>query len=145
MLSITGWPSAFLCYYGYLHYSCAVLYLKVFRVNVITVLISFIWRRLTFLSCNSFVAASEIPSTPPMNVREHITNFCINILLSYRKFCATVSSSGQLILPEALKLLPLYTLGKYFLHIDLCWLIECFCSNYRYFNALALSCYITVS
>jgi len=40
-----------------------------------------------------------------------VTNFCINILLAYRKFCATVSSSGQLILPEALKLLPLYTLA----------------------------------
>lgn len=44
-------------------------------------------------------------------VREHITNLCINILHAYRKYCATVSSSGQLILPEALKLLPLYTLG----------------------------------
>lgn len=56
-------------------------------------------------------AANEIPSTPPLHVREQVTNFCINILLSYRKFCATVSSSGQLILPEALKLLPLYTLA----------------------------------
>lgn len=56
-------------------------------------------------------AASEIPSTPLSQVREQVTNLCINILHSYRKFCATVSSSGQLILPEALKLLPLYTLG----------------------------------
>ncbi|KAJ6353928.1 hypothetical protein OIU76_002867 [Salix suchowensis] len=56
-------------------------------------------------------AANEIPSNPPLVVREQVTNFCINILLSYRKFCATVSSSGQLILPEALKLLPLYTLA----------------------------------
>ncbi|KAL0415590.1 UNVERIFIED_CONTAM: protein transport protein Sec24-like CEF [Sesamum latifolium] len=44
-------------------------------------------------------------------VRDQATNACINILYSYRKFCATVSSSGQLILPEALKLLPLYTLA----------------------------------
>ncbi|KAJ6397698.1 hypothetical protein OIU77_018663 [Salix suchowensis] len=56
-------------------------------------------------------AVNEIPSNPPLVVREQVTNFCINILLSYRKFCATVSSSGQLILPEALKLLPLYTLA----------------------------------
>ncbi|KAJ6974570.1 hypothetical protein NC653_030623 [Populus alba x Populus x berolinensis] len=56
-------------------------------------------------------AASEIPSNPPLVIRDRVTNFCINILLSYRKFCATVSSSGQLILPEALKLLPLYTLA----------------------------------
>lgn len=58
-------------------------------------------------------AASEVPSSPLSQVREQATNLCINILLSYRKFCATVSSSGQLILPEALKLLPLYTLGKF--------------------------------
>uniref|UniRef100_A0A2P2J682 Protein transport protein Sec24C n=1 Tax=Rhizophora mucronata TaxID=61149 RepID=A0A2P2J682_RHIMU len=56
-------------------------------------------------------AANEVPSTPPLHVREQVTNFCTNILLSYRKFCATVSSSGQLILPEALKLLPLYTIA----------------------------------
>jgi hypothetical protein len=36
---------------------------------------------------------------------------CVTILYTYRKFCATASSSGQLILPEALKLLPLYTMG----------------------------------
>ncbi|KAE8666639.1 Protein transport protein Sec24-like CEF [Hibiscus syriacus] len=56
-------------------------------------------------------AAIEIPTAPLMQVRDQVTNLCINILLSYRKFCATVSSSGQLILPEALKLLPLYTLA----------------------------------
>ena len=56
-------------------------------------------------------AANEIPTRPLPVVREQVTNLCINALSSYRKFCATVSSSGQLILPEALKLLPLYTLG----------------------------------
>lgn len=56
-------------------------------------------------------AANEIPSSPLLQVREQIINLCVNILHSYRKFCATVSSSGQLILPEALKLLPLYTLA----------------------------------
>jgi protein transport protein SEC24 len=35
----------------------------------------------------------------------------VHTLFSYRKFCATTSSSGQLILPEALKLLPLYSLA----------------------------------
>ncbi|KAG5522496.1 hypothetical protein RHGRI_034613 [Rhododendron griersonianum] len=55
--------------------------------------------------------ANEIPSSPLPQVREQVTNLCINILHSYRKFCATVSSAGQLILPEALKLLPLYTLA----------------------------------
>jgi protein transport protein SEC24 len=44
-------------------------------------------------------------------MREAFTNKCVMTLYSYRKFCATTSSSGQLILPEALKLLPLYTLA----------------------------------
>ncbi|GMI82930.1 hypothetical protein like AT4G32640 [Hibiscus trionum] len=56
-------------------------------------------------------AAIEIPTAPLQQVKDQVTNLCINTLLSYRKFCATVSSSGQLILPEALKLLPLYTLA----------------------------------
>lgn len=55
--------------------------------------------------------ANGIPTSPLSQVREQMTNLCINILHSYRKYCATVSSSGQLILPEALKLLPLYTLA----------------------------------
>ena len=58
-----------------------------------------------------FAAANEIPSTPLLQVRERLTDRCISVLCSYRKFCATVTSSGQLILPETLKLLPLYILG----------------------------------
>ncbi|GJN13349.1 hypothetical protein PR202_gb00042 [Eleusine coracana subsp. coracana] len=42
---------------------------------------------------------------------DQVTSTCINVLQSYRKYCASVSSSGQLILPEALKLLPLYALA----------------------------------
>ena len=45
------------------------------------------------------------------SLREQMVTKCVNTLFSYRKFCATTSSSGQLILPEALKLLPLYTLA----------------------------------
>ncbi|CAM6106579.1 unnamed protein product [Calypogeia fissa] len=56
-------------------------------------------------------AAHEVPSLPLSQVRDQITSQCVNILYTYRKFCATASSSGQLILPEALKLLPLYTLA----------------------------------
>ncbi|KAI3775586.1 hypothetical protein L1987_50165 [Smallanthus sonchifolius] len=65
----------------------------------------------TQFACFLKQAANEIPSTLLLQVRERVTDLCINILHSYRKFCATVSSSGQLILPEALKLLPLYTLA----------------------------------
>lgn len=64
--------------------------------------------------CILCTAANEIPLSALLRVREQVTNLCISSLLSYRKFCATVSSSGQLILPEALKLLPLYTLGIFF-------------------------------
>ncbi|CAG8657181.1 5507_t:CDS:10 [Rhizophagus irregularis] len=35
---------------------------------------------------------------------------CVKILLSYRRHCASSSSPGQLILPEAFKLFPLYAL-----------------------------------
>lgn len=56
-------------------------------------------------------AAKEVPAAPLSQVREEMTNFCVTTLSAYRKFCATASSSGQLILPEALKLLPLYTLA----------------------------------
>jgi len=50
---------------------------------------------------------------PLEKVRTNATASCVDILYSYRKYCCSnnQSSSGQLILPEALKLLPLYTLA----------------------------------
>ncbi|GLU01056.1 hypothetical protein SLE2022_183820 [Rubroshorea leprosula] len=104
-------------------FQCALLYTTVYgqrRIRVTnlslpcTNMLSNLFRAAdldTQFACFLKQAASEIPTSPLMQVREQVTNLCINILLSYRKFCATVSSSGQLILPEALKLLPLYTLG----------------------------------
>lgn len=84
------------------------------------------------------VAASEIPSKPLPLVREQVTNLCINALFSYRKFCATVSSSGQLILPEALKLLPLYTLGMFLqMFYD-----EQFCVNIFVIVCSLFMCYV---
>ncbi|XP_060880025.1 protein transport protein Sec24D-like isoform X2 [Metopolophium dirhodum] len=41
-------------------------------------------------------------------VKEAITNKTAQILATYRKHCAPPSSAGQLILPECLKLMPLY-------------------------------------
>lgn len=46
-----------------------------------------------------------------VKTREQLIDNCVNVLFNYRKHCATASSSGQLILPESLKLLPLYTLA----------------------------------
>ncbi|XP_050221483.1 protein transport protein SEC24 C-like [Mercurialis annua] len=104
-------------------FQCALLYTTVYgqrRIRVTTLSLpctnnlSNLFRMAdldTQFVCFLKQAANDIPSAPPLDVREQVTNFCINILLAYRKFCATVSSSGQLILPEALKLLPLYTLA----------------------------------
>ncbi|KAM5553465.1 protein transport protein Sec24-like [Rosa sericea] len=104
-------------------FQCAVLYTTVYgqrRIRVTTLslpctsMLSNLFRAAdldTQFSCYMKQAANEITSSPLLRVREQMTNLCISSLLSYRKFCATVSSSGQLILPEALKLLPLYTLA----------------------------------
>jgi len=45
------------------------------------------------------------------SARDALIKRCVNTLHVYRKSCATSSSLAQLILPESLKLLPLYTLG----------------------------------
>lgn len=50
-------------------------------------------------------------NAPPPKVRESLVNACIDCLANYRRRVATASSSGQLVLPEPLKLLPLCTLG----------------------------------
>ncbi|KAK3017807.1 hypothetical protein RJ639_003664 [Escallonia herrerae] len=105
-------------------FQCALLYTTVYgerriRVSTLslpcTTMLTNLFRSAdldTQFACFLKQAASEIPSSPLLQIREQLTNHCINILHSYRKFCATVSSSGQLILPEALKLLPLYTLAS---------------------------------
>jgi protein transport protein SEC24 len=50
-------------------------------------------------------------SPSPAALRERATSDAVTVLHAYRRYCASNSSAGQLILPEALKLLPLYTLG----------------------------------
>ncbi|BBN17285.1 protein transport protein SEC24 [Marchantia polymorpha subsp. ruderalis] len=104
-------------------FQCALLYTTVTgqrRIRVITLSLS-----CTSVLSNLFrgadldaqftyflkTSAQEIPNVPLTQVRDQMTAQCVNILYTYRKFCATASSSGQLILPEALKLLPLYTLA----------------------------------
>ncbi|PON36117.1 Zinc finger, FYVE/PHD-type [Parasponia andersonii] len=104
-------------------FQCALLYTTVYgqrRIRVTTLslpctnMLSYLFRAAdldTQFTCFLKQAANEIPFNSLSRVREQVTNLCINSLLAYRKFCATPSSSGQLILPEALKLLPLYTLA----------------------------------
>ncbi|XP_051147877.1 protein transport protein Sec24-like CEF [Andrographis paniculata] len=105
-------------------FQCALLYTTVYgqrRIRVSTLslpstnMLSNLFRSAdldTQFACILKQTAIEIPLAPLAQVREQATNVCISILYSYRKFCATAAtSSGQLILPEALKLLPLYTLA----------------------------------
>mmetsp|Transcript_148803 Transcript_148803/g.477954 ORF Transcript_148803/g.477954 Transcript_148803/m.477954 type:complete len:1081 (+) Transcript_148803:146-3388(+) len=42
------------------------------------------------------------------NFKEKMTKSCVDMLHAYRVNCASMTSAGQLILPESLKLLPLY-------------------------------------
>ncbi|KDR14171.1 protein transport protein Sec24C-like [Zootermopsis nevadensis] len=44
----------------------------------------------------------------PKSVKENLVNRCAQMLACYRKNCASPTSAGQLILPECMKLLPLY-------------------------------------
>ncbi|XP_066549901.1 protein transport protein Sec24C isoform X1 [Amia ocellicauda] len=53
-------------------------------------------------------AFRSVLSNPTKNVRDSLINQCAQILACYRKNCASPSSAGQLILPECMKLLPVY-------------------------------------
>lgn len=44
----------------------------------------------------------------PKAIKDSVVNRAAQILATYRKNCASPSSAGQLILPECMKLLPLY-------------------------------------
>jgi len=44
-------------------------------------------------------------------VRASLVDKCVDVLAAYRKHCASTTSPGQLILPESLKLLPIYVLA----------------------------------
>nr|XP_016479832.1 PREDICTED: protein transport protein Sec24-like At4g32640 [Nicotiana tabacum] len=104
-------------------FQCALLYTTIYgqrriRVSTLSLPCTTVLGNLflsadldTQFTCILKQVASEVATAPLPQIREHVTNHCINILHSYRKFCATVSSSSHLVLPEALKILPLYTLA----------------------------------
>uniref|UniRef100_A0A6Q2XG72 SEC24 homolog C, COPII coat complex component n=1 Tax=Esox lucius TaxID=8010 RepID=A0A6Q2XG72_ESOLU len=62
----------------------------------------------TIISFFSKYAYRSILNTPTKTVRDTLVNQCAQILACYRKNCASPSSAGQLILPECMKLLPVY-------------------------------------
>lgn len=53
-------------------------------------------------------ATYKLLDNNPKLVKDSIVNRAAQILATYRKNCATPSSAGQLILPECMKVLPLY-------------------------------------
>ncbi len=55
--------------------------------------------------------AASLPGGTLASARDGTTATTVTTLAAYRKHCASTSSAVQLILPEALKLLPLYALS----------------------------------
>lgn len=53
-------------------------------------------------------AVYKLLDNNPKAVKDGIVNRAAQMLANYRKNCASPSSAGQLILPECMKLLPLY-------------------------------------
>lgn len=50
----------------------------------------------------------QLLDSTPKQIKDKLVLRCAQMLACYRKNCASPSSSGQLILPECMKLLPLY-------------------------------------
>ncbi|KAF7399574.1 hypothetical protein HZH68_008166 [Vespula germanica] len=50
----------------------------------------------------------KVIESTPRAVKDNLIARCANMLAAYRKNCASASNAGQLILPECMKLLPLY-------------------------------------
>lgn len=62
----------------------------------------------TIVNFFSKLACYRLLEHPPKQVKDGLVNVCAQILACYRKNVASPSSAGQLILPETMKLLPLY-------------------------------------
>ncbi len=54
------------------------------------------------------LAVRSVLMSTPKSIRESIITQAANILACYRKNCAQTIPAGQLILPDTLKLLPVY-------------------------------------
>lgn len=52
--------------------------------------------------------AGQLQDQPMPFLVAQVSSQCAHILAAYRKHCASTMSAGQLVLPDALKLLPLY-------------------------------------
>ncbi|CAH2098995.1 unnamed protein product [Euphydryas editha] len=71
-----------------------------------------VYRSADLDTCVNFLtkqAVWALREAGPRAVREALTARCARSLAAYRRHCASPSSAGQLVLPESMKLLPLYT------------------------------------
>lgn len=71
-----------------------------------------VYRSTELDTCINFLtkqAVWALRDLTPRQVREGLSARCARSLASYRRHCASPSSAGQLVLPESMKLLPLYT------------------------------------
>ncbi|NP_001161745.1 protein transport protein Sec24C isoform 2 [Mus musculus] len=62
----------------------------------------------TLINYMAKFAYRAVLNSPVKTVRDTLITQCAQILACYRKNCASPSSAGQLILPECMKLLPVY-------------------------------------
>jgi len=62
----------------------------------------------TLINCMAKMALPQVMQKPMAKIREETSAQVAQILSCYRKNCAQPSSPGQLILPECMKLLPVY-------------------------------------
>ncbi|XP_028157980.1 protein transport protein Sec24C-like, partial [Ostrinia furnacalis] len=71
-----------------------------------------VYRSMELDTCVNFLtkqAVWALRDAGPRAVREALSARCARSLAAYRRHCASPSSAGQLVLPESMKLLPLYT------------------------------------
>ncbi|KAH8926212.1 hypothetical protein BT69DRAFT_1311849 [Atractiella rhizophila] len=105
------------------HFQCAVLYTTAtgerrVRTHNLAIPVSTVLGDVfryadmdTTLACVAKQVMALALSKTLRQVRDHLTEVCVKVLLAYRKHCASSTSPGQLILPESFKLFPLFTLA----------------------------------
>ncbi len=84
--------------------------------------------------------AAALPTGTLAGARESATATAVNVLHAYRRHCATASNPGQLILPEALKLLPLYILA-----LEKCSCYRCVLDVYLWHHGPSTSPFMLLS